>query len=101
MNIGKLQSFENKDIWYLIKRTGKAVRDGGKGVEWTCSCPYGRRTQPCEHLLFVFKNSVNLPKKDNFSFLKDGRGFYRKFLQEQLDHINHLMYLVDNKDNAI
>lgn len=94
MYIGRV--VEN-DKMFLITRKGKAKRDGGKGVEWICGCPYGRRRQPCRHLLFVFNNFFELPRKNNFIFMKDGRKFYRKLYNNKLMKITSLISLLDRR----
>jgi len=91
MKIGWIQCFEDPEKWFLITRNGKAIRDGGDGVTWVCGCPYGRRTQPCEHLMFVFDNFVELPSQENIRLLKEGKAYYKKFLQVELDKLNYLM----------
>lgn len=94
MKIGWIQSFEDPEKWFLITRNGKVIRDGGDGIVWICNCPYGRRTQPCEHLMFLSENFIDIPSYNNFKLLKDGKEYYRKFLKAELDRINNLLSFV-------
>lgn len=91
MKIGWIKSFEDSEKWFLITRKGKRFRDGGNGVSWFCNCPYGRRTQPCKHLMFIFNNFVEIPSCNNFKLLKDGKKYYKKFFQEELNRISYLI----------
>jgi hypothetical protein len=101
MKIGRIKSLEKDDVWYLISRNGKAIKDGGKGVEWTCSCPYGRRQEPCKHLLFIFNNFIDLPRIDNFIFLRDGRKFFRNLYDSKIIKYSFLTSLLERQNENI
>lgn len=58
---------------FEIRKDGRRKRDGGNGVIWTCTCPKGRRFNPCRHLKEIYEEAKlgRLPKQLKLTY--DGR----------------------------
>lgn len=46
---------------YRITRTGRAKKQGGQGIKWSCSCSY--KQGPCFHLLAVWHAATGAKSK--------------------------------------